>query len=80
MATKVHEILWLRLLLKDLQAPQMAATQLYYDNQATRHIANNPIFHERTQHGKMDRYFIRERVQSKEIFPVAIHTKDQLAA
>nr|KAJ0195196.1 hypothetical protein LSAT_V11C700353940 [Lactuca sativa] len=79
MATTVSEILWLRWLLTDIEASQTAATRLYCDNQATGHIANNPVFHERTKHVEMDCYFLRERVESGEIFPAAIHTKDQLA-
>lgn len=46
LATIVSEILWLCWLLLDLVAPQTGPMSLYYDNQATRHIANNPVFHE----------------------------------
>lgn len=79
MATTVSELLWLRWLLIDFEAQQIEPTPLYYDNQAARHIANNPVYHERTKHVEMDCYFVRERVESKDIEPRQISTADQLA-
>ncbi|CAH9145017.1 unnamed protein product [Cuscuta epithymum] len=79
MAMTVSEILWLRWLLRDLTIDQTNATPLYCDNQAARHIALNPVFHERTKHVEMDCYFVRERVASKEIEPVSISTVNQVA-
>ncbi|KAF5763047.1 putative RNA-directed DNA polymerase [Helianthus annuus] len=66
MATTTSEILWMRWLLKGLEAEQIGPTPLYCDNQAARHIANNPVFHERTKHVEMDCYFVKERVTSQE--------------
>ncbi|GJY43502.1 putative RNA-directed DNA polymerase, partial [Tanacetum coccineum] len=79
MASTVSEILWVRWLLKDLQVHIFTPTQLFCDNQTARHIANNPVYHERTKHVEMDCYFVRERVDTKEIVPVAIESKMQLA-
>ncbi|KAJ9556664.1 hypothetical protein OSB04_011278 [Centaurea solstitialis] len=79
MATTVSELIWMRWLLKELGSPQLASTTLFCDNQAARHIANNPVFHERTKHVEMDCYFVRERVESKEICPMPIDSKLQLA-
>ncbi|GJV06354.1 putative reverse transcriptase domain-containing protein [Tanacetum coccineum] len=42
MASPVGEILWVRWLLKDLQVDITTPTPLFCDNQAARHIANNP--------------------------------------
>lgn len=66
MVSMVSEILWLRWLLKDLEATQVGATSLFCDNQVACHIANNPVFHERTKHVEMDCYFVCERVESKD--------------
>ncbi|KAL0303368.1 UNVERIFIED_CONTAM: hypothetical protein Sradi_6204900 [Sesamum radiatum] len=78
MAMTVSEIVWLRWLLTELQTPQMDPTTLFCDNQAA-HIAMNPVFHERTKHVEMDCYFVRERVQSREIMPMKISSGGQLA-
>lgn len=47
MTTTIREFLWLRWLLKDLEATPMDPTP-FYDNQGACHIVNNPVFHERT--------------------------------
>ncbi|GJT55139.1 retrotransposon protein, putative, ty1-copia subclass [Tanacetum coccineum] len=67
MANAVSEVLWMRWLLSFLETAPTGPTPLFCDNQAARHIANNPVFHERTKHVEMDCYFVRERVDSKEI-------------
>ncbi|KAK9048060.1 hypothetical protein SSX86_032977 [Deinandra increscens subsp. villosa] len=79
MATIVSEILWIRWLLKELEVGPTGPTHLFCDNQAARHIANNPVFHEQTKHVEMDCYFVRERVESGEIKPRYIDTKSQVA-
>nr|XP_043609556.1 secreted RxLR effector protein 161-like [Erigeron canadensis] len=79
MAQTVSEIIWLHWLLQELGITQLSSTTLFCDNQAARHIANNPVFHERTKHVEMDCYFVRERVESKEICPMPIDSKLQLA-
>ncbi|CAH9051730.1 unnamed protein product [Cuscuta epithymum] len=79
MAVTVSEILWLRWLLRDLTINLTGPTPLYCDNQAARHIALNPVFHERTKHVEMDCYFVRERVVSNEIQPCCISTTNQVA-
>ncbi|GJS25459.1 uncharacterized mitochondrial protein-like protein [Tanacetum coccineum] len=79
MANATSEILWMRWLLEGLETKQHDATPLYCDNNAARHIANNPVFHERTKHVEMDCYFVKERVESHEIKPFYVDTKAQTA-
>ncbi|KAI3723909.1 hypothetical protein L2E82_35671 [Cichorium intybus] len=79
MASTICEVLWLRWLLCDLDAVQEDATALMCDNEAARHIAVNPVYHERTKHVEMDCYFVRERVASGEIKTVAIKSEEQPA-
>lgn len=64
MTTTVSEILWMCLLLSELNVVQDAPTQLFYDNQAARQIFVNHVFHENKTHVEMDCYFVRERVES----------------
>ncbi|KAJ9540013.1 hypothetical protein OSB04_026519 [Centaurea solstitialis] len=79
MATTVCEVLWLRWLLRDMRATQQGPTPLHCDNQAACHIANNPVYHERTKHVEMDCYFVREHVEMKDIETRPISTTHQVA-
>nr|GEX76353.1 putative reverse transcriptase, RNA-dependent DNA polymerase, Gag-polypeptide of LTR copia-type [Tanacetum cinerariifolium] len=79
MASTVSEILWVRWLLKDMQVQLTTPTSLFCDNQAARHIANNPVYHERTKHVEMDCFFVRERVETRDIETKPIESKLQLA-
>ncbi|KAJ9542449.1 LOW QUALITY PROTEIN: hypothetical protein OSB04_028955 [Centaurea solstitialis] len=79
MASTVSEILWMRWLLQELDVPFEGPTPLFCDNQAARHIANNPVFHERTKHVEMDCYCVRERVETQEIHPLHVDSKLQIA-
>lgn len=45
MTSTVCKVLWLRWLVQDLDAAQNGPTPLMCDNEATRHIAANPLYH-----------------------------------
>nr|GEV17135.1 hypothetical protein [Tanacetum cinerariifolium] len=77
----LHETVTYRLssLASELHVHNPLATPLFCDNQAARHIANKPVFDERTNHVEMDCDFVRERVESKEIIPMKISSKMQIA-
>lgn len=63
MASTISEILWVRWLLNDLQVVINSLRVLFCDNQAARHIANNPVFHD----VGMNCFFVGENVASQEI-------------
>ena len=79
MDSTVSEVIWVRWLISELGIPSSQPTPMFCDKKAARHIANNPVFHERTKHVEMDCYFVRERVESKEIVPRSINTNLQIA-
>lgn len=64
MASATCELIWLKFLFSDLGIYHQQPMPHYGDNQAARHIAANPIFHERTKHIEIDCHLIRESIQS----------------
>jgi len=68
LAVATCEMQWLSYILNDLNVNVTKMAVLYCDNQATRHIALNPIFHERTKHIELDCHVVREKIQSVHIY------------
>lgn len=67
MASTFSERLWLKWLLTNLQPPKSTPTILHRDNQATRHISKNFVFHEHTKHVEKDFYVVSEHIESSKI-------------
>lgn len=63
LATGLCEIMWLRILLTELQLYDGTPLRLYCDNQATINLVYNPVHHDRTKHIEIDRHFIREKLE-----------------
>jgi hypothetical protein len=78
MASTTSKLIWIKQLLADLGIKIQEPMKMYCDNQAARHIASNPVFHERTKHIELDCHFIREKLQSKEIETPFVRSEDQL--
>ena len=64
MALATCELVWLKQLLQELRFGKDEQMKFVCANQATLHIASNPVFHERTKHIKVDSHFIREKIAS----------------
>ena len=63
MAHGVCEMLWLKQVLVELKRPNEVPMKLYCDNKAAISIAHNPIQNYRTKHIKIDRPFIKEKLE-----------------
>jgi hypothetical protein len=79
MASTASELTWIKQVLTDLNVKIEGSMKMFCDNQAARHIAANPVFHERTKHIEVDCHFIREKIQAKEIETPFVKSEDQLA-
>ena len=64
MALATCELIWLKQFLQELRFGNDEQMTFVCDNQATLHIASNPVFHERTKHIEVDYHFIREKIVS----------------
>ena len=78
MAQGICELLWLRILLKDLKIEGDEPMKLYCDNKSAINIAHNPVQHDRTKHIEIDRHFIKEKLESGLICIPYVNTKNQL--
>ena len=78
MAQGICELLWLRILLKDLKIEGDEPMKLYCDNKSAINIAHNPVQHDRTKHIEIDRHFIKEKLESGLICIPYVTTKNQL--
>lgn len=79
MATATNKLVWLRTFLAALGVFSSRPMQLYCDSQAALHIANNPVYHERTKHIEIDCHFVREKLEASLLHLLKILTKEQAA-
>jgi len=79
MATFTCEIQWLVYLLQDLKVPFEQSSLLYCDNDSTRYIAANPVFHECTKHTEIVCHIVGEKLKKGLIHLLPISTTEQLA-
>ena len=79
MALGVCEFLWLKIILEDLKVAWEGPMKLYCDKKSTINIAHNPVQHDRTKHIKVDRHFIKEKLDSGLICTLFVSTSNQVA-
>ncbi|CAI0435222.1 unnamed protein product [Linum tenue] len=79
LAHLVCEVEWLKRLLSELTIQVPLPITVYCDNRSAIHIAENPVFHERTKHIEIDMHVTRERVKVGLIKLQYINTNEQLA-
>ena len=74
----VSKIMWIRQLFVEVGIETSIPTKLWCGNQATMHIASNPVFHERTKHIEIDCHFVPEKIQLGLISIGYVKTREQL--
>ncbi|CAI0405618.1 unnamed protein product [Linum tenue] len=79
LAHLVCEIQWLKGLLAELSVQVQLPIAVFCDNKSAIHIAENPVFHERTKHIEIDVHVTRERVKSGLIKLSYVRSLDQVA-
>ena len=62
MTQSICKIMWIRQLLMEVGIETSVPAKLCCDNQATMHIASNPVFHERTKHIEIYCHFVRKKI------------------
>ena len=78
MAQGICKLLWLKIILKDLEIKIKESMMSYWDNKATINIVNSPI-HDQTKHVEVDLHFIKEKLDSGEICTPYISSTGKLA-
>jgi hypothetical protein len=78
-ANATTEIMWIQTLMKELKVPCPAMAKLWCDNIGAKYISDNPIFHARTEHIKVDFHFVRERVSWRLLEIDFVPSRDQVA-
>jgi hypothetical protein len=77
MTSTVSELIWVEQVLTDFNFKSEEPMRMYCDNKATRHMAVNLVFHERTKYIKVDCHFIREKIQTKYIETPFVRSQNQ---
>jgi len=62
MALGIYELLWIKIIIKDLRIKWEEPMRLYCDNKSAIGIAHNPVQHDTTKHVEVDRHFIKEKI------------------
>ena len=79
MAVGLCEMTWLKNLLAELRLFKGEPLQLWCDNKSAINIANNPVQHDRTKHVEIDRFFIKDQLNSGALQLKYVKSGEQLA-
>jgi hypothetical protein len=75
----LSELLWMKGLLLELNLLRKGRLNLWCDNKSAINIANNPVQHDRTKHVKIDRFFIKERLDEGTLKLTHVNSGGQIA-
>lgn len=79
LAYTAMNVMWLNMLLTDLQITPSRVPQIYCDNLSAIAISANPILYSKTKHIAIDFHFVWERVQSNQLAVLYITSSEQIA-
>ena len=79
MAHGICEILWMKILLRELGYDSKDPIKLFCDNKAAINMAHNPVLHDWTKHNEIDKHLIKEKLHKGIICTPYVRTRDQLA-
>jgi hypothetical protein len=65
MTLRVVEMLRMKRLLKDLKVNHEAKMKVWCDSKSTINIVSNPMQHDKTMYVEIDRFFIKEKLESE---------------
>lgn len=78
-AYALKEIKWLKAMFQTLGVDHSHLIDLHCDDEASIHIAANPVFHERTKHNEFDCHRVLDAVLEKIIATTHVSSKDNVA-
>ncbi|RVW83727.1 Retrovirus-related Pol polyprotein from transposon RE1 [Vitis vinifera] len=73
------ELLWPEIILDGLRIKWDGLMKLYCDNKSAINIAHNPIQHDRKKHIKIDRHFIKEKLEERVVCMSYVPSEHRLA-
>ena len=73
------EVMWLRMILEEMNVKVKRPTIIYVDNQSAKKISENDTEHDRTKHIDVRHYFNRDLIANGEVKLEWISTHNQLA-
>lgn len=79
MKHELCEMLWIRGFQGELRFHSHDLMRLYCDNKAVIRIAHDPVPYDKTNHVEVNKYFIKEKLQTKQIYMSFVKTEDQIA-
>jgi hypothetical protein len=79
MSLTLCEMMWLKSMLKELRLLRNEIMLLHCDNVAAINIANNPVQFDRTKHVEIDKFFIKEKIDSGVLKLEYVRSCNQLA-
>ncbi|GAA0145524.1 transmembrane signal receptor [Lithospermum erythrorhizon] len=71
------EALWIKKLLEEIKVMFELPIKQYCDNKAAISISLNSVQHDRTKHVEIDRHFIKEKIENREICLTYVPTHEQ---